>query len=187
MKKSTKGKATKRSKKKADTEKEDLPQLVSVMMKIAERLEALEKKMEMVISQTAPRPSETRHPSHERPSMDMPSHAPASSSAPLGSQPNRGRDGRVLHKAVCADCRKDCEVPFKPSGERPVYCKECFSKRKGGGAPKTGTVHPPQRPQPQVKITSRGPGKLVVAEVGASARDIAFKKKHHKASKKAKR
>jgi len=30
-------------------------------------------------------------------------------------------------------CNKECEVPFKPSGDRPVYCKECFSKRKGGG------------------------------------------------------
>lgn len=39
---------------------------------------------------------------------------------------------REMHKATCADCKKECEVPFKPSGDRPVYCKECFSKRKGG-------------------------------------------------------
>ena len=38
---------------------------------------------------------------------------------------------REMHKATCADCKKECEVPFKPSGDRPVYCKECFSKRKG--------------------------------------------------------
>ncbi|HLF18861.1 MAG TPA: CxxC-x17-CxxC domain-containing protein [Candidatus Omnitrophota bacterium] len=38
---------------------------------------------------------------------------------------------REMHKAVCADCGKECTVPFKPSGDRPVYCKECFSKRKG--------------------------------------------------------
>jgi CxxC-x17-CxxC domain-containing protein len=37
---------------------------------------------------------------------------------------------REMHKAVCADCGKECEVPFKPSGDRPVYCKECFMKRK---------------------------------------------------------
>lgn len=37
---------------------------------------------------------------------------------------------RILHKAVCADCGNSCEVPFKPSGNRPVYCKECFGKRK---------------------------------------------------------
>ena len=39
---------------------------------------------------------------------------------------------REMHKATCADCQKECEVPFKPSGDRPVYCRDCFSKRKGG-------------------------------------------------------
>ena len=37
---------------------------------------------------------------------------------------------REMHKATCADCKRECEVPFKPSGDRPVYCKDCFSKRK---------------------------------------------------------
>jgi CxxC-x17-CxxC domain-containing protein len=40
---------------------------------------------------------------------------------------------RNLHKAICADCRKECEIPFKPSPNRPVYCNECFAKRKKGG------------------------------------------------------
>ncbi len=40
---------------------------------------------------------------------------------------------REMFKATCGDCKKECEVPFKPSGDRPVYCKDCFSKRKGGG------------------------------------------------------
>lgn len=43
---------------------------------------------------------------------------------------------REMHKATCSECKKDCDVPFKPTGDRPVYCKECFSKRKnssGGG------------------------------------------------------
>ena len=38
---------------------------------------------------------------------------------------------REMHKATCAECGKECEVPFKPRGDRPVYCKECFLKRKG--------------------------------------------------------
>jgi len=41
---------------------------------------------------------------------------------------NRGP--REMHKAVCADCGKECEVPFKPSGDRPVYCRDCFQKHK---------------------------------------------------------
>ncbi|MCX6649853.1 MAG: hypothetical protein NTV61_10790 [Candidatus Bathyarchaeota archaeon] len=26
------------------------------------------------------------------------------------------------------DCGKVCEVPFKPTAGRPVYCKDCFPK-----------------------------------------------------------
>ncbi|TRO52325.1 DNA-directed RNA polymerase [Candidatus Bathyarchaeota archaeon] len=37
---------------------------------------------------------------------------------------------KEMHKAVCADCKQECEVPFKPDGNRPVYCRECFSKRR---------------------------------------------------------
>ncbi len=40
------------------------------------------------------------------------------------------RPPRQMHKAVCADCGKECEVPFKPSGDRPVYCRDCFQKHK---------------------------------------------------------
>ena len=38
------------------------------------------------------------------------------------------RGPREMHKAVCADCKQECEVPFKPSGDKPVRCKECFAK-----------------------------------------------------------
>ena len=37
---------------------------------------------------------------------------------------------REMHKAVCADCGNECEVPFKPTEGRPVYCQECFGKRR---------------------------------------------------------
>lgn len=35
---------------------------------------------------------------------------------------------REYHDAVCASCGKECKVPFAPSGDRPVYCSECFAK-----------------------------------------------------------
>ena len=44
-----------------------------------------------------------------------------------------GARPREMHKAICSDCKKECEVPFKPSGDRPVYCRECFAKHKDGG------------------------------------------------------
>lgn len=37
---------------------------------------------------------------------------------------------REMHKAVCDDCKKECEVPFKPTEGKPVYCKECYMKHK---------------------------------------------------------
>ena len=40
------------------------------------------------------------------------------------------RPPREMHAVVCAECGKDTEVPFKPSGDRPVYCSDCFNKNK---------------------------------------------------------
>jgi len=37
---------------------------------------------------------------------------------------------REMHKATCADCKQETEVPFVPSGDRPVYCRECYAKHK---------------------------------------------------------
>ena len=37
---------------------------------------------------------------------------------------------REMHKATCADCGKECDVPFKPSAGRPVYCRDCYQKHK---------------------------------------------------------
>ena len=41
---------------------------------------------------------------------------------------NRGP--REMHKAVCTECGKECEVPFKPTEGKPVYCRECFAKKR---------------------------------------------------------
>ena len=40
------------------------------------------------------------------------------------------REPTETHKAVCADCGNECEVPFKPDPNRPVYCRECWAKRR---------------------------------------------------------
>lgn len=38
-----------------------------------------------------------------------------------------GQGPREMHKAVCAACGVECEVPFAPRGDRPVYCDQCFA------------------------------------------------------------
>jgi CxxC-x17-CxxC domain-containing protein len=49
-----------------------------------------------------------------------------------GSRGKQGfdRGSSEMHKSVCADCGKECEVPFKPTGNRPVYCTECWAKNR---------------------------------------------------------
>ncbi len=37
---------------------------------------------------------------------------------------------REMHKVTCAECKQECEVPFKPDGTRPVYCKDCYQKKR---------------------------------------------------------
>jgi CxxC-x17-CxxC domain-containing protein len=66
-----------------------------------------------------------------------------------------------LHDAICAKCKKATQVPFKPTGDKPVKCRDCFQadrparddsrggdrkfggdrggdRRTGGGARNTG-------------------------------------------------
>ncbi len=57
---------------------------------------------------------------------------------------DRGQD-RQMFKAVCDKCGQECEVPFRPTGERPVYCRECF-KRDDGGAPRRFDARDSGRP-----------------------------------------
>lgn len=37
-----------------------------------------------------------------------------------------------MHDATCSSCGKACQLPFKPTGDRPVYCRECFAKNGAG-------------------------------------------------------
>lgn len=40
------------------------------------------------------------------------------------------RQDREMYDAVCASCGKRTKVPFQPRSDRPVYCSDCFSKRR---------------------------------------------------------
>jgi CxxC-x17-CxxC domain-containing protein len=42
----------------------------------------------------------------------------------------RDEGRREMHKTVCADCGNNCEIPFIPRDNRPVYCNSCFAKHK---------------------------------------------------------
>jgi len=38
------------------------------------------------------------------------------------------RRGPEMTQVVCDGCGDSCEVPFKPTSNKPIYCKKCFSK-----------------------------------------------------------
>lgn len=39
---------------------------------------------------------------------------------------NGSRPQRQMFPAVCASCGAQTEVPFQPSGDKPVYCRDCY-------------------------------------------------------------
>lgn len=45
---------------------------------------------------------------------------------------SRGGDRHEMFSATCSECGKSCQVPFRPTGSKPVYCSECFEKMGGG-------------------------------------------------------
>jgi CxxC-x17-CxxC domain-containing protein len=40
------------------------------------------------------------------------------------------RPPRQMFAAECADCGKTAQLPFQPTGARPVYCSDCFQTRR---------------------------------------------------------
>ena len=48
--------------------------------------------------------------------------------APRAPRAFGDRPPREMHDATCAGCGTQTQVPFKPTGARPVYCRDCFRK-----------------------------------------------------------
>jgi CxxC-x17-CxxC domain-containing protein len=36
------------------------------------------------------------------------------------------KEGIELFDAICSKCGNACQVPFRPNGQKPVYCRACF-------------------------------------------------------------
>lgn len=109
--------------------------IVGLITTLVNKLVNLETKIDIVLGRLSQRSSEAPRPH------------------PVQTTPVvQNRDTRPMHEAVCADCGKNCEVPFKPSGNRPVYCKSCFTVRKKEGAFKQRREERPKE-EPAVKST----------------------------------
>ena len=45
----------------------------------------------------------------------------------------KSSEERSIHKVTCDSCGESCEVPFKPTVGKPVFCDACFKKKKNSG------------------------------------------------------
>jgi CxxC-x17-CxxC domain-containing protein len=43
------------------------------------------------------------------------------------------RAPREMFEVKCSQCGNMASVPFQPRGDKPVYCRDCFQSRGGGG------------------------------------------------------
>ena len=44
-----------------------------------------------------------------------------------------GQSGdRPMYPATCSNCGQACQVPFQPTGNKPVFCSDCFEKNNSG-------------------------------------------------------
>lgn len=41
------------------------------------------------------------------------------------------RRERQMYPAVCSECGVETTVPFQPTGDRPIYCRDCFQSKRG--------------------------------------------------------
>jgi|TARA_B100002003_G_C14146773_1_gene551435 CxxC-x17-CxxC domain-containing protein len=87
----------------------------------------------------------TRGNSRGRRSFD---DGPSFDDRPRGRGPSRFGGGRggdrrggrpEMHDVVCDECGKDCQVPFKPTSSKPIFCSECFEKHDTKGPSRGGS------------------------------------------------
>lgn len=158
----------------AKTQAENTPDMDSIIGKMMEHLLVLERKLDTLISRTSERPLEVRFSNpYQRIGSEEPAHRGQQQPAQVNAhRPNNQPRERVMHKATCADCQSACEVPFKPSGDRPVYCKECYAKRRNGGGPRT--AHQP-KPEHIAHAQKRHPGPAPVTAAAAAPARVARK------------
>jgi CxxC-x17-CxxC domain-containing protein len=62
---------------------------------------------------------------------------------------DRDRGPKEMFKTICDECGKSCEVPFRPSGDKPVYCSDCFNLKndRDGGRPERRDFDRNERPE----------------------------------------
>lgn len=105
----------------------------ALINQISSQIKALESKLDTLINRSSTQPSKP---------------------LPAPHQPKE----RQMHKIICADCSKEASLPFKPTGDRPVYCQDCFSKRRMISMSRIGINKPQEEvisPEPKVNTKKK--------------------------------
>lgn len=149
--------------------------ITEALESVKERLVSLENKIDTIIRQTSartPAPNNVQKPFQR---FDRPPQTQFE-----GDRNNMiRRDARMMYKTVCADCKNECEVPFKPSQDRPVYCRDCFAKRKAAGNFKTRSEGTP-KVRPVVPIHAHAVSEEKTDKSGKSIKRKKASPKRHK-------
>jgi CxxC-x17-CxxC domain-containing protein len=96
--------------------------------------EAVEEKAadEKPAAEAAEEPEAEDKPAEEPEAQELKADKPAEDKAVSTDAAPAGVDqqGRQLYNVKCSNCGRDTQVPFKPSGDRPVYCRDCYMQKK---------------------------------------------------------
>jgi len=103
--------------------------VVGVMVQIQEQLAQMNQKLDSFMTKSLTELADARAAS--KPVVIRQAPAQTFARPPQQNYPPR----RTMYAVVCFECGKDTELPFKPSGNRPVYCRECFALKKSRPQP----------------------------------------------------
>ena len=74
---------------------------------------------------------EAEEPQVEEPKVEEPDSGTAAPAGDVAEPVGTDQQGRQLYSVKCANCGTQTQVPFKPTGDRPVYCRDCYMQKKG--------------------------------------------------------
>jgi len=147
----------------------DIPLLLS---KIHQRLSSLESKVDSLVSRGLPARVAESKP------VPAPVQKPAQVNPGNAGRHDHGNreNKRMMYKIICADCKKESDIPFKPKGDRPVYCRECFARRKADNSLRAGIDSRPKEASP-VHINRLDEKQVSEEEKTGAKREPVHKKK----------
>jgi CxxC-x17-CxxC domain-containing protein len=51
---------------------------------------------------------------------------------------NRGFGRQEMHSGICDKCGNECEVPFRPTEGKPLFCDDCFKAKSREAGSRSG-------------------------------------------------